>query len=426
MTSTEVSALDTDRKAAIDCLLGHIRKCDGWAYDPYDARIGKPYQYMGKVQGTLWGKLFRAMVYGVETLSPIAFRKLRGIQPNWDPMGNSYFAGALMALYLVDHDQAKLDEARRTLDRILTKAVGTPGKRGFALGFPCITGSYKLWSTEVPVAHYTLRTARKLMMWERIVGDGRYLPMLEENMRFFTEVLEWVEVDGMTGVAYTPDDPMQVVNIWTDVASTLACYGAMKGDHPFKDKALALTESILGHFRPDDTWPYHAKWTTRPYVVDNSHTGMVVGGLADIALCYPDDPIADRIRAVLERAVTKWLDLFFDPETGAHWNLLESKHQCATVAWPDALYAFHRLLRPELGLSQPLCDRMRDLQNKVDRWSMKNLRLANGRYCVFKYPLRKYAVGGIRSFDGLIADALAISYATPRVSRDDSSKLWTI
>ena len=401
-------ALEAEARKSVDCLLTHIRKADGYGYDPYDSRVGRLYRYM---------------LYGMEFFAPVTFRKLRGIKKTWDPMGNSYFAGTLMTLYYLDKDPAKLTEARGWFDRIITKAVGTPGKRGFALGFICVTGSNKLWSTDVPVAHYTLRTARHLMIYEKMIGDGRYNDILEENMKFFTEVLPWVEVDGMVGVGYTPADPMQVINIWMDVASTLASYGALKGDHRFKDKAIALTESVLKHFLDDDTWPYHASWAKKPYSVDNSHTGMVIGAFADIAICYPE--MRDKIVAVLEKATPKWIDLFFDESTGRHWNVKSSNHAAAT-AWTDALLAIHRLLRPELGISPKLADRLRILRTKMSQWSMDNMRCFDGRYAVFKYRYKKYSVGGVRSFDGMIADCLALTLAESKVPETELGKLWTI
>ena len=417
--------LDKKVKDSVDCLLGHIRKNEGMGYDPYDCRVGKMYEFFGQTRKTLKGKVTRLFLYGIEFFAPVTFRKIRGIPRTYDPMGNSYWAGAQMAMYLADNDQSRLDEARKVLDKVVTKSVGDPGKRGFALGFPCVTGSGILWRTDVPVSHYTLRVVRKLMIWERVVGDGRYQAVIDEAMKFLTEVLEYVEVDGMLGVAYTPADPLQVVNIWADVASILACYSVGRKDDIYKDMAIGLARSVVKHHLPDGTWPYFAKWSKKPFSIDNSHTAMVLGALADVAICYPDE-VGAEIRPVLESGTAKWLELFYNEETGQHWMEPHKHHVCFSVSVGDALYAIHRLVRPELGLSEGLMKRLETARERLINWSIKVLPNFDGRWCVRKYPMKRYSVGGVRSFDGLTADGLAITYAESRLPRDSVSKLWTI
>lgn len=420
----EDDACDRQVKACVDELLEHIRKADGFGWDPYDVRVGKLYESLYSSEG-LPGKLLLKVLYATELFAPITYRKLRGIPKTWDPMGNSYYAGAHLSLYLVDGDNAHLDVARNTLDRVAEKAVGQAGKRGFALGFPCITGTNILWSTTVPVAHYSLRTARKFLTWERIVGDGRYASILDETVRFLTDELEWVEVDGMLGVAYTPADPMQVINIWADVASLLACHAVQRGSDQNKERAVRLAESVLAHQYEEGTWSYQASWAKAPYKVDNTHTAMVVGALADLAVCYPEE-LVSKIRPSLEKGVARWLELFYDESTGANWSDLNNRKVVYSVCLGDTLYAIQRLVRPELGLSEGLVDRLMKLRRLTTEWSLANLRMGDGRFCVFRYPFKKYAVQGVRSFDGLMADALAMFYAEGVLAPEKRKLLWTV
>src|SRR5207253_1022567 len=205
----------------------------------------------------------------------ITYRRLRGIRPTWDPMGNSYRAGVELSLYEVTHDATRLARAARILEDVASHAVGVLGTRGFALGFQCVTGSNKLWRTSVPVAHYSLRVARKFLRWEQITGDTRFQPLLRETVRFLLEGLQWIKRDGVTGVAYTPEDPLQVVNIWADVASLLAAYDLQYGDSRCRERALSLLASVVTHQDPDGGWPYYARWESRTNERDNAHTAMV-------------------------------------------------------------------------------------------------------------------------------------------------------
>jgi hypothetical protein len=415
------SKLDRQIRESVECLLEHIKRSGGYGYDPYDARVGRLYQVLSQGPRRSARGLLLKGLYGLELAAPVAYRKLRGIPKTWDPMGNSYYAGAHLSLYAVDGAKEHIEEARRTLDQVVDKAVGEPGKRGFALGFPCITGSDMEWSTDVPVAHYSLRVARKFLIWERMLGDCRYAAMLDEVVRFLTEGLEWVEVEGLVGVAYTPADPMQVINIWADVASLLASHATLRRDDSHKAKAVGLARSVYAHLRDDDTWPYFAHWENRPYKVDNSHTGMVVGALADLSLCYPSE-LGAHLPA-LERATAKWIDMFFNEDTGSHWSLPGQPWEANSVNLGDMLYAVHRLIRPELGLSNDLVDRLKKVRERSTQWAIDTLRTFDGRFCVRRYPLKKYSLGGVRSFDGLVADGLALTYAE---THHGFENLWTV
>jgi len=401
-----------------------LDECDGYGYDTYDTRVGPLYLYLLRTRGQsrVSGLLLR-FLYALELISPIAYRRIRGIPPTWDPMGNSYRAGIQLSLYQVDKDRRRLEAARDILDRIEKCAVGEAPSRGFALGFPCITGSNMLWSTSTPVAHYSVRVARKFLIWERVVGDGRYNGALSEVVSFLTQVLPWVTREACLGVAYTPDDPLQVINIWADVASFLSSYGLHYGAGQYRQRCLKLMESVLHHQAPDGSWPYFAAWEGKPGGEDNSHTAMVLGGLADICACYPKDT-REVLLPALERGAKRWIEMFFDPASGRHWNLVNRPNQVSTVCLGDTLYAIHRLLRPEVGLDDTLRNFLQGLADKVVLWSLRNLRLKNGRFCERSLPFRKYSVRSVRSFDGLVGDSLALYLAERNAGA--GAILWTV
>lgn len=413
-------------RATVGRLLDVIAACDGYGYDTYDTRIGPLYLwlYKSRERNLLADYVLRGL-YALEFAAPIFYRRIRGIQPAWDPMGNSYRAGAHLALSLVEKGPAHLAAARDILDRVAAKAVGEPGRRGFALGFPCITGSDKMWRTDVPVSHYTLRVARKFLQWERMVHDGRYCGILDEAIRFLAEGLPWVERDGLLGVAYTPDDQLQVLNIWADVASLLACHGKERGTDAHRGKSLRLARGVLAHQAKDGSWPYFARWE-RPFGrVDNSHTAMVLGALADVALCYPGDIKAEVLPA-LERGAVRWMEMFFDEATGRCWNMADRPAQSYTACLGDALYAILRITRSDLGLSPDLAARLTRLAGRTAVWSLRNLKLPDGRFCERRIGGRRFAVQSVRSFDGLVADALALYWAAHGVSGSERCLLWNI
>ncbi len=417
-------ALAVEVPATLTRLLRILSATRGWGYDTYDSRVGAVYLklYRARPHSRLADLAVRAL-YAIEFAAPILYRRVRGIRPTWDPMGNSYRANAHVALATVGDTSAHLAAARAILDEVVTHAVGDPGRRGFALGFECITGSDQLWSTQVPVAHYTLRVARALMRYERASGDRRYRATLDECMAFFEFGLPWVERDGIRGVGYTPADPLQVINIWADVASTLASYDRLVGGERFARHVRDLTHGVLAHFRSDGTWPYFARWERSPGAPDNSHTAMVLGALADVALAQ-GPAVQAQIAPVLEQAVPRWVEMFFDEETGRAWNTTDAPQQAFAVTIGDTAYALLRLTRPELGLSAALVRRLESLRERNLAWGLRHLRLRNGRFCERRLGRWRFAVRSIRSFDGLIADALALHYASSRGI--SPAALWTI
>ena len=409
----------------LDRLMAILDATNGYGFDTYDTRVGALYQglYRRRANSRLADLAMRGL-YAAEVIAPITYRRLRGIRPTWDPMGNSYRANVHCLLALVEDREAHLAKARDILDQVATKAVGEPGRRGFALGFLCITGSDKLWSTNVPVAHYTLRVARAFMRYERVAGDLRYRAILTECVEFLAEGLPWREEGGLMGVGYTPADPLHVINIWADVASVLASYGRLAGTSRFEPQARGLAESVLAHFRADATWPYFSRWEKNPGPVDNSHTAMVLGALADIVLCrVGDESLRSRIVATLGQAVPKWLELFFDEETGRSWNLIDRPNDAFTVTVGDTAYALVRLIRPELGLPQKLVARLERLEDRNVRWACGHLQLRNGRFCERRLGRWRFSVQSIRSFDGLVAEAMALHHAAMRGV--DCNQLWS-
>jgi hypothetical protein len=409
---------------SMSCLYELIRETGGYSYDTYDVRVGPIYLYLSqKRDENPLAKYLLYSLYGLELFAPILYRKIRGIPKTWDPMGNSYRAGFQMTLYKIDGLQCRLDEAARMLDKVAASAVGKSGRRGFALGFPCITGSNKLWETTVPVAHYSLRVVRKFLIWEKIVGDGRYKQIMDEVISFLVDELPWIVRDGIQGVGYTPEDPLYVINIWADVASLLASYSVQYEIDIYKDKVLGLIDGVVSHQASDGSWPYFAFWEGKAGREDNSHTAMVLGALADVSLCYPRE-IGIRLLPVLEKGVHRWIEMFFDENTGRHWNTIDRKSECHTVCLGDALYAMNRLVRPRVGLSAVTVGRIELLSDKLVDWSIKNLQLKKGHFCERLLPYKKYCVKSIRSFDGLVCDSLSLYWAQKRLGKD--TPLWTI
>jgi hypothetical protein len=393
----------------------------GFAWDTYDTRVGWLYEVFSKRRETRLARYALFALYGLELAAPITYRRLRGIPKTWDPMGNSYRAGTEISFYLVDRDARRLQKARTLLEQVATRAVGLPGQRGFALGFPCITGSNKLWSTSTPVAHYTMRVARKLLRFEQVSSDLQFRPVLDEAIRFLLQGLSWIERDGTLGVGYTPDDPLQVVNIWADVASLLAAYDGAVHYAEAGKRARALFMSVASHQDPSGSFPYFARWEASRGAIDNTHTAMVLGALADGMLSYPE--LRPTLKPVLELGVRYWLDNFFDAGTGRHWNLLDRRRDVFMVCLGDALYAINRLLRPELGLDPELATRIRSLEGRTIEWTFDNMLRADGRFLERRLRYRNYCVKSIRSFDGLTCDALAL-YAA-RIHLGESARLWT-
>lgn len=393
----------------------------GYCYDTYDTRVGPVYLYLAQHRDSPPARLALYALYGIELAAPIVYRRLRGIPKTFDPMGNSYRAGVELTLYRLDGNPDRLHKAGTILNKVSGCAVGPEGTRGFALGFPCITGSNVLWSTSIPVAHYTIRVARKLLLWEQVARDGRHVPLLRETVRFLMTGLPWSERQGLLCVGYTPADPVQVVNIWADVASFLAAYDVQFQDAEARDRARGLATSVLAHQESSGAWPYFARWEQRQDWEDNTHTAMVLGALADLAICDPD--LRSPIAPALERGVAHWIAAFFDEATGRHWNLTDRPRDAFTVCLGDTLYAINRLLRPEVGLAPATRARLTALEEQTIHWSLDHLLMDDGHFCERRLRHWRYALQSIRSFDGLSCDGLALAMARRRLG--DAAVLWT-
>lgn len=421
MPDLESGEVDPRIPAVISRLVDLMDASGGYAWDTYDTRVGRLYLALSAGRRNFIARYGLFGLYAIELMAPITYRRLRRIPKTWDPMGNSYRVGTELSLYLLDDDSRHLDRARELLRKIAARAVGNPGQRGFALGFPCITGSNKLWSTATPVAHYTMRVARKLLCWEQVTGDREFRPLLQECMQFLMHGLPWVREQGCVGVGYTPDDPLQVVNIWADVASLLAAYAGKSGDSQAAERARALFASVASHQDSrDGSFPYFARWESRRGAIDNTHTAMVLGALADALISFPD--MRPSIAPVIDKGTRFWIDSFFDARTGRHWNLVDRPHDTFTVCLGDALYAFNRLLRPEVAIDPLLAARMRAIESRMTAWSIDTLRLRSGHFCERRLRLRKFCVRSIRSFDGLTADGLSLYLARKRLG--EQAKLW--
>ena len=134
---------------------------------------------------------------------------------------------------------------------------------------------------------------------------------------------------------------------------------------------------------------------------------MVLAALSDAAYYYQYE-LSETLRPILEIGIENWLSKFFDEATGQHWNATNKIDDSYTVCLGDALYAIQKLIRKEVGLEEETCRRLNKLSEKIISWSFKNLLLPNGHFCERKLHFIKYSVKSIRSFDGLIGDALSL------------------
>ena len=127
--------------------------------------------------------------------------------------------------------------------------------------------------------------------------------------------------------------------------------------------------------------------------------------------------------SALQRGVPRWIKMFFDEQTGRHWNLVSRRHDAFTVAFGDALYAINRLLRPGIGLAPALVNRLNTLEERMIAWALDTLLLPNGHFCERRLRLKRYTLKSIRSFDGLVCDGLALYLARRTLGR--GHRLWT-
>jgi hypothetical protein len=401
-----------------------IEQADGYGYDPYDARHGRLYEYLCHHTGNPLGLAGWRLLYLCELVHPTLYRKLRGIKPHWDPMGNSYRVGAHLALYLCDGDEAHLDKARAVLDRLKTRLVGAASGRGFGLGFPTLMGAKKLvWTPDMPISHTSVRVGRKLLLWEAVTGDRTYAPVGDEVATFLVEGLAWGETNGCTWVGYAPVDPAPVVNIWGDVASYLAAYDASRHTDEHRERVLGLVNSILGHQDPEGWWPYEGRWCGAKPAVDNYHTAMVLAALAHLCKYVPADH-RERIRASLELGLRYYLDTFFNEHTGRFRCFPGKNLPIDPSGIGDALYAFHQLDEPSVRMPVDLLARMNRVADRSVEWGIRNLRTRKGRFHTRVVPLRKIALGGIRRWDGQMCDALALYYAARVLPPEKRGPLW--
>lgn len=410
--------------SVINHLLPVIEQADGYGYDPYDARCGRLYEYLCHHSDTPLGLIGWRMLYFCELIHPTLYRRLRGIKPHWDPMGNSYRVGAHLTLYLCDGDEAHLAKARAILDRIRDCLVGTAPRRGFGLGFPTLMGARQLiWMPDMPISHTSVRVGRKFLLWEAVTGDGTYAEVADEVARFLAEGLAWGQTDGLTWVGYAPVDPAPVVNIWGDVASYLAAHDASRKMDAHRERVLGLIRTILEHQDTEGWWPYEGCWCGSKPAVDNYHTAMVLGALSHLCKYVPEDH-RERIRASLDLGLRYYLDTFFDEDTGRFRCFPGKNLPVDPSGIGDALYAFHHLEDHAVGMPRELLARMNRIADRSVEWAIRNLRTAKGRFYSRIVPLRKVVLDGVRRWDGEMCDALALYYAARTLPPEKRGPLW--
>jgi len=410
--------------SVIGHLLPIIEQADGYGYDGYDVRHGGLYEYLCHHTNNALGLLGWRLLYFVELVHPTLYRRLRGIKPHWDPMGNGYRVGAHLALYLCDGDTAHLDKARAVLDRLRSCLVGAALRRGFGLGFPTLMGARRLvWTPDMPISHTSVRVGRKFLLWEAVTGDRTYAPVVDEVAEFLSEGLGWGETEGFAWVGYAPIDPAPVVNIWGDVASYLAAYDAARHTDEHRDRMLGLVNSVLGHQAPDGWWPYDARWCGTKPAVDNYHTAMVLAALAHLCKHMPEG-YRDRIRASLNLGLRYYLDTFFDEDTGRFRCFPGKNLPIDPSGIGDALYAFHHLDEPAVGLPPELLARMNRVADRSVEWGIGNLRTGEGRFYARIVPFRRVVLDGVRRWDGEMCDALALYYAARTLPPEKREPLW--
>lgn len=288
-----------------DRIYSYCESEDFAGYDPFDGLNSVLFQLTPlkhvRLARLAWLQLIKR--------SPVDLRGILRVKRGVNSKALALFALSELSRYRTANDPHHADNAKRLLSRLL-EAGGGEGTLAFGYNFDWQSRHFYA-PRGTPAIVPTVFAARAFVEAFHAFGDDEYLAHASRISRFVLTGLDRpVETDDEVCFSYTPLDRTLIYNASLLAGETLACVGAITGDHEYLSMATKAARFVIDRQRSDGAWAYgeavNQRW------VDNFHTAYILMSLKAIVSATSD--LRPDISNAFERGYSYWTDHFFLPD----------------------------------------------------------------------------------------------------------------
>ncbi len=355
-------------RAATLKLLAYCQAHNWAGHDPYDALNSKVYEALPVLH-------FRAARLALSQLlkrSPVNLRPLLLVPKTKNPKGLALFISALLKLRKLEliPDETPIRELLASL-----AALRSRNNPHWCWGYPFPwQARAALFPRWIPNIICTTFAGNALLDAFDRFHQPELLARAVSAAEFLLGTLYYEEGPSVACFSYMPLARSKVHNANLLGAAFLCRVAAASGDPKYVPPALKAAAFSVGHQHPDGSWDYGESDNPPQRWKDNFHTGFNLCALRAIARYAGTDQFADSTR----RGFAFFRERFFAAD-GAPKYFHDSTYPIDVHSAAQSmitLAAFKDLEPGNLSLARSVC-----------RWTLANLKAAEGFFYFQKHPL---------------------------------------
>lgn len=342
-------------------------------YDPYDGLNSKLFQHLPLLPKSRLARLAWIQVF---KRSPVNFRKITAIKPEYNPKALGLFLSAYCKLYQHDNKKEYLEKINFFISKI--NEYRSKGYSGACWGYNFDWESRAFFQPKfMPTIVASSFIANAILDAYEITKDKELLTSARSTCEFILKDLNRTEgANGTFAFSYSPLDHSVVFNATLLGARLLARVYSFNNEQSLADVAKKAVEFCAAHQKENGSWSYGTlsfhQW------IDNFHTGYNLECIADYMKYSNDISYTSNIRKGFEY----YINTFFTEEGVAKYY--------SNSIYPIDIHAPSQLVITLQKLGK--MDEHKALLDKVLNWTIDHMQSEKG---YFYYQINKYITSKI-------------------------------
>ena len=368
--------MDFDSKEIYFYLKHWIEKNDFKSYDQCDVKGLDFYLRLSEItQGTKYGKYFSYPIQLFVDYNLSTFRNIFKVDKRKYPQAQAFIARSYLKYYRRYKDEAFLQKALEILDWL--KKNPSPDQDYFCWGQPYHWYSGKVMPAFTPRTTVTSQVANAFLDAYEMTQKKALLSVAESACDAYCNVINEIhDQDDDICFSYTPLDRYHVHNASMMAAAVLVRTSAHNRDLSLRERGLKALKFTAKHQNEDGSWFYWAPPNKITGKIDNFHTGFVLEAIETIRKNLNTDFEFDHI---LQKGMDFYIKNFFE---GGMAKMTPEK------TFPIDIQSCAQSIIT-LGELEPRFPHLKEIKEKIARWTMQNMLDEEGYFYYRIYKNRR-------------------------------------
>ncbi len=262
-------------KTALDMLTQWIESEDYKGYDPYDM-LNSPFLKRLK------GKKLRFYAQQIGRYSPINFRRLFGVDEDYNPKGLALISQAYLNLFQITGENAYLDKGRSLIEKL--KELRYQGVEEYCWGynFPWASRSFSLPAYEPSIVVSSF-VGDMLLNYYEITNEREFLDISVSIGDFILKHLNRYETDKYLCFSYNMHDHTRTFNASILGAMLLSRIYSITKNEELAEPVKKATRYVIDNQKADGSWAYGFNEDGQETILYDFHQAYILEALIEIS-----------------------------------------------------------------------------------------------------------------------------------------------